>query len=963
MTDQSKIDAFISKWGPSGSGFALNERQGAQQHFLELCNVIGVEQPTGVNDGVTDYLFEKQTLMLGERRGYADVFKRNVFAWEYKAPGKSLDGALSQLMRYAMALGNPPLLVVSDRNIIEIHTHFTGRPTERHEIRLSDLSDPSKRELLRKCFEQPEWFCPATTNKQITEQAAHAFATTAERLREKGVGHQVTSHFLTQCMFCFFAEDVGLLPARMFADLVGNSRLTETQIQRGLTSLFSSMNTGDPFGSASIEWFNGGLFETIDVPALSHLDVAALRNAAEQDWRAIDATIFGTLFERGLDPAKRSQLGAHYTDPATIMKLIEVVIRQPLMEEWNTAKAVIHNSLKKSKKQNDAAFKKATASFVGFLEHLRQFRVLDPACGSGNFLYIALRTLKDIEHLANIEAESLGLQRQVDSYTGPANLFGFEINIHAAELARVTIWIGELQWRLQHGYPFTKNPVLQSLDQIECFDALLDDEDKERQWPEASVIVGNPPFVGDKKMVGELGREYVDGLRNQYSGRVPGGADFVCYWFEKANNLIKAGKLLRAGLVATNSIRGGLNREVLKQICESNRIFAAWSDEPWVNEGAAVRVSLICFGESNAPAILDDSLAGTIFPDLTASGTTNNGADLTKAVRLTENLNLSFQGVTPSASLQKKRREEFNLPEASFNLSGVQARSILREPANVNGEPMSDVVRPYWIADDVTGRPLDRFIVNFGVRDEISASMFETPFNAVTNVRLHRAHARRNKDYPWWLLLWPRPEMFKALRGLERFIVIPRVAKHYMCAWAPAAVTPGDALIVVARDDDTMFGILQSRIHEVWARRTGTSLEDRPRYTHTSCFETFPFPDGLTTRDSSKDYENDPRFIRIASATKKLNEARDRWLNPPEWTERKAEVVLGFPEKIIPLPGHENDLKKRTLTNLYNSSPPWLRNLHALLDEAVAAAYGWEWPINDDQIIQRLFYLNQTRAL
>lgn len=960
MTDQATIEAFIKKWGSGGSGFSLNERQGAQQHFLELCDVIGVEKPTGVNDGTTDYLFEKGTLMLGEKRGYADVFKRNVFAWEYKAPGRSLNDALTQLMRYAMALGNPPLLVVSDRNVIEIHTHFTGRPTEKHEIRLHQLTDPAKREVLRKCFEEPDWFCPATTNRQITEEAAEAFATTAERIREKGFDPQATSHFLTQCMFCFFAEDVGLLPPRTFADLVGNARLTETQIQRGLTNLFNAMRTGDPFGSISIEWFNGGLFETIDVPALTHLDVAALRNAAEQDWRSIDATIFGTLFERGLDPSKRSQLGAHYTDPSTISKLVDEVVREPLLAEWAEAKRAISASLKKQKKLNDAAFRKATASFIGFLERLRTFKVLDPACGSGNFLYIALRTLKDIEHLANIEAESMGLARQVDSYTGPANVLGIEINIHAAELARVTIWIGELQWRLQHGYPFTANPVLQSLDQIQCLDALIDEHGSERQWPEASVIVGNPPFVGDKRMIGELGRGYVERLRNRFAGRVPGGADLVCFWFEKALDLIKEKRLDCAGLVATNSIRGGRNREVLKHICHSSKIFAAWSDEAWINEGAAVRVSLVCFGDSTSPAKLNGAPAGAIFPDLTASGTDTAVADVTNAEKLSENSGVSFQGVVPSASLKKERKEKLGLPDASFNLDGEKARQILREPANVRGEPMSDVVRPYWIADDVTTRPLDRFIVNFAERDEDSASFFASPFAAISNVRIHRAHTP-NPEYPWWRLLRPRPRMMAALKGLSRFIVIPRVAKHHLCAWAPAAITPDNALIVVAREDDTTLGILQSSIHRAWARRTGTSLEDRPRYTHTSCFETFPFPDGLTPNISAQIYERDSRAMRIASASRKLTEFRNRWLNPPEWTERVPEVIPEFPERIIAKHGHERHVKARTLTALYNDNPPWLQKLHQALDEAVAAAYGWHWPIEEAEVIQRLFDLNQLR--
>jgi hypothetical protein len=490
---------FIHKWGPGGSAYELNEKSGAQQHFIELCALLNVPTP----DGSEGYRFERDTLILGEKRGYADVFKRGAFAWEYKAPGKSLEGALRQLMMYALALSNPPLLIVSDRLSIEIHTHFNGTPSEKHTITLAQLSDPAKRELLRRAFIEPESLRPKRTTRQITQAVANAFASTAERLRARGEDADRAAHFLTQCLFCFFAEDVGLLPARLFERLVG-SQVQPDKLQRGLQSLFETMRDGGLFGADDIPWFNGGLFKTVHVLQLNVMDVAALRTAANENWSAIDVSIFGTLFERGLDPKKRSQLGAHYTDPATIMRLVEPVVQRPLLAEWESVKVAIAEAIVKSKKYGDAAYRKAEATQIAFLEKLREFRVLDPACGSGNFLYLALRALKDLEHQVNIEGETLGLQRQVESYTSPANVLGIEINEYAAELARVTVWIGELQWRLQHGYPFKTNPVLEPLDHIEQRDALLTPsplagegggEGAARQahyveaaWPKASVV-------------------------------------------------------------------------------------------------------------------------------------------------------------------------------------------------------------------------------------------------------------------------------------------------------------------------------------------------------------------------------------------------------------------------------------------------------------------------------------------
>jgi hypothetical protein len=348
----------------------------------------------------------------------------------------------------------------------------------------------------------------------------------------------------------------------------------------------------------------------------------------------------------------------------------------------------------------------------------------------------------------------------------------------------------------------------------------------------------------------------------------------------------------------------------------------------------------------------------------------NADIDVTKASEMPENLDKSFQGVTPRAEIKKKRRLELGLPIASFNLEGDEARRILREPANVNGEPMSAVVRPYWIADEITTRPLDRFIVNFGVREELDASLFEQPFAALENVRLNRAQMEDAQGYPWWQLWRPRPTMFAALSKLSRYISITRVSKHHLCEWTPSTVTPGDALVVVARDDDTTIGMLQSRIHEVWALRRGTSLGvgNDPRYTHTTCFETFPFPNGLTPNIPAAKYEDNAKAKAIATAAQELLKLRGHYLNPPEWTDwiiTPEEQAAGFPKRPVAKLGHEADLKKRTLTNLYNLRPSWLSLAHEKLDDAVAAAYGWsdytkQW--KDIDILIRLLALNQERA-
>ena len=347
-------------------------------------------------------------------------------------------------------------------------------------------------------------------------------------------------------------------------------------------------------------------------------------------------------------PDKRAQIGAHYTDPDKIMTIIEPVILRPLREEWAAAKAEIEKLADQAHLKRGKAFinamGKAEEARSRFIERLCKVTILDPACGSGNFLYLALQGVKDIELRANLECETLGLAPRAPA-VGPEIVRGIEINPLAAELARTTIWIGDIQWRIRDGIYARPEPILRKLDSIECRDALIAKSAKasfaEASWPDTEFIVGNPPFLGIRLMRAGLGDETVETLFAVYDRRVSREADLVVYWFEKARSQLKAGKSLRVGLVATNSIRGGANREVVDRIETDARLFEAWSDEPWVVDGAAVRVSILCFGKDNGPLRLDGKIVSVINSDLT-NGTVN----LTKARRLVENANVAFMGDT-----------------------------------------------------------------------------------------------------------------------------------------------------------------------------------------------------------------------------------------------------------------------------------------------------------------------------
>ena len=942
---------FIRKWQTAD----LKERSAAQEHFIDLCRLLGEPTPAEADPKGEWYCFEKGASKLGGGEGWADVWKRGCFGWKYKGKRKNLKAAYLQLQQYAVALENPPLLVVCDLERFRIHTHWTNTVQQVYELALDDLDDPAKRQWLQWAFADPERLKPGKTRQTLTEEAAEQFAGLAQALRAQGHEPQAAAHFINRMVFCLFAEDIGLLPNQMFTRLLEHAARRPAEFADMARDLFRAMQTGGRVGFERVEWFNGGLFDSDATLPLDQPAIERVLQATRLDWSEIDPSIFGTLFERGLDPDKRSQLGAHYTDRDKIRLLVEPVIVRPLQAEWEGIKVQIAARLAKAHVAKSPATatkarKAAQTLHNGFLERLRQARILDPACGSGNFLYLALLALKDLEHRANLDAEALGLDRQFPS-VGPECVKGLEINPYAAELARVTVWIGEIQWMRRNGFDLSRQPILRPLDTIECRDALLNPDGGEAVWPEAEFIVGNPPFLGGSKLLRELGEDYAATLRRAYQGRVPGGADLVCYWFEKVRSCIEQGVTQRAGLVATNSIRGGANRKVLERIRGTGTITHAWSDEPWINEGAAVRVSLVAFGREAEEAILNGQPVAEIHADLTGRALrVGGGDDLTQAKPLAENAGVSFQG---------------SQKIGAFDIPGDLARQWLPLP-NPHGRPNSDVLKPSWNGLDVTRRPRDGWIIDFGLdMTDVQAALYERPFDHV--VRYVKPEREKNADPPvkryWWRHGRPRIEMRTALKPLSHYIATPHVAKHRLFVWLPASVLPDKMLIVIARSDDTTFGILHSRFHEVWALRLGTSLGGTPRYTPTTTFETFPFPEGLTPNLPAADYAADPRAQAIAQAARRLNELRENWLNPPEWIRRVPEVVPGYPDRSLPVDEKAAALlEKRTLTHLYNERPAWLVNAHRDLDAAVAAAYGWPADLSEEQMLRRLLELNRSRA-
>ncbi len=999
--------AFKAKWAK----FTGKESAAYQEHFNDLCRMLDVKTPVEADPtGNTSFCFQKtvakdaelfqfdaegNALVGSHERGFADVWKADCFGWEYKRPGEDLEKAYKQLLRYRESLLNPPLLIVCDFHRYVVRTNFNGAVQETHTFSNDEIDSPEAIRVLRASFTDPDDLKPSETTADVTERLAKQIAGLARSLQEREaveltnaktrrqhyVGQKKNlriARFLNRLVFCFFAEDTELLPKGIFADICQLGLNDPQHFAESLEDLFKAMAKGGRFGTHKIRHFNGHLFEDATVFELTEDEIKALSKAAEADWQNIRPAIMGTLFERALDDNQRSQLGAHYTSEEDITTLVEPVLMAPLRREWTALRKDLARSIAKSKGTIEDRGK--LAAFQG---KLAAITILDPACGSGNFLYVSLQLL------LGLEKEVIAIAAQLGWTFAPQvtvqQLRAIELNAYAYELAQVSVQIGYLQWRRDNGFDNERTPVLQNLEGFENKDALLNEtfrkkpkdlkaaqaeehgmQDElfkvytERAWPACDVIVGNPPFLGDKLMRRELGNGYVEELRTIYGNRIPGQSDLCCYWFEKARQQIEDGQCKRAGLLATQGIRGGANREVLKRIKTTGDIFFAESDRAWILAGADVRVSMVGFDNgSELTRTVDSKRIEQINANLSTA------SDFTEAKLLSANRRICFQG-------SKK--------VGSFDVEENIAYSWLTEP-NPHLVPNSDVLRPCWNGIDLVRRPRGVWLVDFGLTTPVQeASKYGIPYlHVLNNVKPERDTNRRDtRRINWWRHGDGQPAMRNAVSSLARCLATPEVAKHRIFAWVEAAVLPDCKLMVIAKQDDYTFGVVQSKMHELWALALCTwhGIGNDPRYTPTTCFETFPFPLPSPEQEAG-----------IASAAKSLNELRERWLNPPEWTETRT---LEFPGSIegpwaryvdkatvnaesgigtVRYPRLEPrdaecaaKLAKRTLTNLYNERPAWLDHAHKQLDAAVAAAYGWPADLTDDQILERLLALNLERA-
>lgn len=1038
VVTQESTEAFITKWkGNSGS-----ERSNFQSFMRDLCTLLQLPLPepsTGDADQ-NGYVFERfiasQKTDGNTENRYLDLYRRDCFVLEGKQTGKeiaslshqnAINAAVAQAERYVRGLptqevehGRPPFIIVVDvGNAIYTYSEFTRTggnyvafPDPRHhEIRLDDLHKPEVQQRLRKLWLDPISLDPSKHAAKVTRQVSAKLAELAKSLEQSGYDVERVASFLKRCLFTMFAEDVELLPRESFHDLLVDIKdRNPAAFPQAVKALWETMNTGGYSERLmiTIKRFNGGLFKGIDPIPLNVEQIQMLIDAAKADWRYVEPAIFGTLLERALDPRERHKLGAHYTPRAYVERLVMPTLIDPLREQWGDIRGAAETLLRQGKQD------KALQEVKSFHFQLCQTRVLDPACGSANFLYVAL------EHMKRLEGEVLGFiselsdgQRllEADGLTvSPHQFLGLEINPRAAQIAELVLWIGYLQWhyRLNDRLDIPE-PILKDFKNIECRDALIDYDSREpllddsgnvvtiwdgismkvsqttgelipdetgratvyqyhnprrAEWPKAEYIIGNPPYIGARRIRLALGDGYLKALRGVYS-EIPEHADFVMYWWARAAEYVGKEESKRFGLITTNSLRQTFSRKVVDTYLNKYKALAiryVIPDHPWVDstDGAAVRVSLICVGsdgttgevarvvgeqksgESEYQVVLA-SVHGVITPNLSI------GIDPAKMVLLKANEGLSSVG--------------YQLTGKGFAIEHSQ-KQLLTRAGSVT------IIKSLISGNDITQKPRDLLAIDtFG----LSAVEIQEQYPEIYQWLLDRVKPERDQNSvpslreTWWAYSRTRETFRNALTDTIKTIVTSLTAKHRVFTWVDSSTICDSTTVMFALYKPQYFGVLSSRVHVIWSLFAGGTLENRPRYNKTLCFETFPFP------ASSTDYES-----KIGQLAEQIDHHRKRQqAEHPDLTLTGMYNVLEKLRANEELTAKEKTIHQQGLLSL-------LRELHDELDTAVFEAYGWSdlaeklvgkpgatTPLPDkpaeqaeaeEELLMRLVELNKQRA-
>ena len=1026
-------DEFIRRW----SNAPISERANFQTFIIQLCEVLDVPAPDQEAAGDMDYAFERpvrfEHLDGTATTGFIDCYRRGCFVLEGKQSRKrasddelqralkliggrsrpSGQGAgLDRIMRsarqqaegYARALDEwPPFLVIVDvANCIDLWADFSGlgknyKPfpdQKRFRIRMADLSDPDVRQTLRSIWTAPMQLDPTARSAEVTTEISGYLARITRSMEARCpdtdlVGREAwagkVAMFLMQCIFAMCADSVGLLEHHGFRRLIQSCRDRARYFHEEARTFFQKMDEGGycPAIQQDIRRFNGGLFKGKAVIPVTEDELTLLALASERDWARVEPAIFGALLEQALGARERSELGAHYTPRPYVETLVVPTVIEPLRADWAGVQA---NALRL---EMDGKVKAAQQTVRDFLRELCAVRVLDPACGTGNFLYVSMRLMKELEGEALNLLTELGDDQALlalDRHTvTPEQFLGLEKKARAVPIAEMVMWIGYLQWHFMiHGRVMPSEPTLKDYGAIRHADALIShdapelirdaagrpvmqagpDGERERHrypnprhtpWPPAHFIVGNPPFIGGKDLRSELGDGYVEALWAVGGGRFK-SADLVTWWWDRAARILttRGTMLRRFGFITTNSITQKFSRRVLEAHLNDPqrpvRLTFAVPNHPWVKGAnrAAVRIAMTVAeaGEadgggrlmtvtsetdlnSEQPSVTMRERQGHIGPNLTI------GFAASQARPLLANAALCSPGV--------------KLHGAGFIVTEPEAAALgLGRVPELEG-----VIRPYRNGRDLADRPRGVRVIDLFGWEEADV---RRQHPAIYQRLLERVKPERDRNNRpayrdnWWTFGEPRRELRPALEGLDRYIVTIETAKHRWFRFLDPSILPDNKLVVVASDDPFVLGVLSSEIHRNWftanSARIGVYEADAV-YVKGDCFDPFPFPDPSAEVRA-----------RIGALAEELDEIRRNVLAGHDFLTMTR--LYNVREKLRT--GEGLSAGERAI---YEAGRVLiLHELHRRLDAAVAEAYGWSTLADADADAQvaALVALNAARA-
>ncbi|GAB3568751.1 class I SAM-dependent DNA methyltransferase [Spirosoma luteolum] len=1045
---------FETRWQKSGGA----ERANYGLFLQDLCDLIGVDRPDPTTDNPSHdaYVLERAVefndagvAAHGKRSvGRIDLYKRGCFILETKQgtdtpdqqkaaeraelglppekrrKGHALRGtakwqqmmqtARQQALGYVRALPpdepRPLFVLVADVGYcIDVYSNFAGVGDQfvpfpdqtRYRIPLARLADNDTRELLRLIWTDPRELDPSRRAARVTRELAGYLANLSAQLERAGHAPDQVAQFLMRCLFTMFSEDVGLIPKESFTGMLRQYAQPDLRdfLPDALQTLWQTMDTGgfSPDLRARLRKFNGKLFHEARAFPLSGDQLALLQKAAEADWTAVEPAIFGTLLERALDPRERHSLGAHYTPRRYVERLVLPTVLEPLRREWVAAQAAAAQLL------NEGKEKPARAELERFLRRLTSIRILDPACGSGNFLYVTLEHLKRLEGevLAAINAygQTALLNLSGGTTISPRQLLGLELNPRAAAIADVVLKIGYLQWHLRtHGMSELPEPLLDEYENIRQQDAVLQHDPpvarldaggqsvtrwdgvttklhpvtgqpvpdetaqtivydypspRPAEWPKADFIVGNPPFVGTARMRDALGDGYTEALRKTYKGSVPDSADLVMYWWYKAAEQVKQGNTERLGFITTNSLKQTFNRRVMQPFLDGEKsslvLTFAIPDHPWVDsgDGAAVRIAMTV-AERRGTGIANGSLSVVKSESVPLGDDAAEVSFINQQGTILSDLTIGAEldSAKPLKANEAIAYQGMKLHGSGFVVSTEKAEEI--GLGTIVG--LDNHIKPFLNGRDIAARPRGVMVIDlFGLKsDEVLAKYPAVYQHIIENVKPERDQNNRAiyRDN-WWTFGEPRTKLRAAWSSINRYIITPRVSRYSYFLFLDKEVLPDDKLVVFASDDAYNIGVLSTRIHVVWALATGGRLGvgNDPVYDKTRCFDPFPFPDATPQQQA-----------RIRDLAEQLDAHRKRQqaAHPTLTLTDLYNVVekLKAGEALSP---KEQTINQQGLASVVLS-------LHQQIDTAVADAYGWPANLPDSEILTRLVKLNHERA-